>query len=188
VKSATGNRGGFDPADARVLFQQAEDQTQTPEFRRWFGDSQVVDSDGRPLVVYHGTTADVEAFDLGFAGSEGVLYSAPAIFATSDTGLASDYAINKFNRNVADAMRSLQRFKNENDGVYDDRYERLYSDVKQALKDAQAETGRETGIGANVMPVYMAVQNPLVVNANGKSFMAVMPDAWPAQFPRVVTG
>ena len=30
----------------------AQDQTQTPEFKRWFGKSKVVDAEGRPLVVY----------------------------------------------------------------------------------------------------------------------------------------
>lgn len=39
-------------------------------FYRWFGDSKVVDEKGRPLVVYHGTEADFEAFgrseDIGF--------------------------------------------------------------------------------------------------------------------------
>lgn len=161
----------------RTLDQSAIDQTQTPEFKVWFGDSKVVDADGKPLVVYHGTTADVDAFDLGFAGSDGVLYSAPAIFATSDAGLASDYAINKNNRNIADAMRAFQRFKNENDAVYNEEYERLYANVKQAFKDAHAQTGRETGIGANVMPLHMSLQNPLEVDAGGKFFMSVMPDA-----------
>lgn len=33
----------------------ADPQTQTPEFRRWFGDSKAVDKSGRPLVVYHGS-------------------------------------------------------------------------------------------------------------------------------------
>lgn len=31
------------------------DQTQTPAFKRWFGDSKVVDDNGEPLVVYHGS-------------------------------------------------------------------------------------------------------------------------------------
>jgi predicted transcriptional regulator len=30
-------------------------QTETPEFKRWFGDSKVVDADGKPKVVYHGS-------------------------------------------------------------------------------------------------------------------------------------
>ena len=32
-------------------------------FKRWFGGSKVVDADGKPLVVYHGTNSDFEAFD-----------------------------------------------------------------------------------------------------------------------------
>ena len=32
-------------------------------FYRWFGDSRVMDEKNRPLVVYHGTGADFEAFD-----------------------------------------------------------------------------------------------------------------------------
>jgi len=35
----------------------ASRQAETPEFKKWFGDSKVVDKDGKPLVVYHGTTA-----------------------------------------------------------------------------------------------------------------------------------
>src|SRR5207253_1589350 len=31
----------------------------TPAFQAWFGDSKAVDKDGKPLVVYHGTNADV---------------------------------------------------------------------------------------------------------------------------------
>lgn len=38
-------------------------QTQTEAFRRWFGDSKVVDDAGRPLVVYHGTASDIMAFE-----------------------------------------------------------------------------------------------------------------------------
>lgn len=35
-----------------------------PTFRNWFGDSKVVDEKGAPLVVYHGTTSDVESFNI----------------------------------------------------------------------------------------------------------------------------
>lgn len=33
-------------------------------FWRWFGKSQVVDSNGKPLMVFHGTGADIKRFDL----------------------------------------------------------------------------------------------------------------------------
>lgn len=40
-------------------------QTDTPAFRRWFGDSRVVDVRGGPLVVYHGSSKeDIEEFEV----------------------------------------------------------------------------------------------------------------------------
>jgi hypothetical protein len=196
IKSVN-NRGTFDANDPRILMQQsaetagattaaevaeaqrmwAEMGTESPYFKRWFGDSKVVDDEGKPLVVYHGTTADFDAFDLGFAGADGVLYSTPAIFATSDPNLASDYAVNKFDRVIADAMRDLQKFKNENPGTYDERYETAYGALKKAFRDVKGAGRPETGGGANVMPLYMALEKPLVLDADGKRFMEVMPDA-----------
>ena len=38
--------------------------------KKWFKDSKVVDEDGNPLVVYHGTDADFNAFG-GRKGSDG---------------------------------------------------------------------------------------------------------------------
>lgn len=46
-----------------ALFSRAQSQTETPEFKRWFGDSKVVDADGKPLVAYHGTNGNFTTFD-----------------------------------------------------------------------------------------------------------------------------
>ena len=48
-------------------------RTETPEFKAWFGDSKVVDAAGKPLVVYHGTTAleDFSEFEGGWFVSSG---------------------------------------------------------------------------------------------------------------------
>lgn len=45
-----------------------EAQVTSDAFRKWFGDSKVVDADGKPLVVYHGTGADFNVFDLSKFG------------------------------------------------------------------------------------------------------------------------
>jgi hypothetical protein len=142
-------------------------------FWRWFKGSKVTNEGGAPLVVYHGTTADLSAFDLGFSGSDGVAYERPAIFATDDARVASDYARNKRNRNIADAGRAFQRYKNENSGVYDEEYERLFD----AYKAAGRKEGWDVGVGANVLPLYLSIQNPLEVDGSGQRFMQVMPDA-----------
>ena len=44
-------------------------KTDTPEFKRWFGDSKVIDEAGKPLVVHHGTDAEpFEVFDRAKSG------------------------------------------------------------------------------------------------------------------------
>lgn len=45
--------------------------TDNPNFKRWFGDSKVVDSNGEPLVVYHGTNQDFDTFKGMVWGSVG---------------------------------------------------------------------------------------------------------------------
>jgi hypothetical protein len=47
-----------------MLCESAEvDPTANPKFRTWFGDSKVVDAQGKPLVVYHGTGTKFTSFD-----------------------------------------------------------------------------------------------------------------------------
>ena len=55
----TGKGGGVDPSCS----PNSSAQIDTPAFKKWFGDSKVVDDSGKPLVVYHGTNADFDAFD-----------------------------------------------------------------------------------------------------------------------------
>lgn len=55
----------FDGADTEIqeaMFSRTPDQTKTEAFRKWFGASKVVDAQGKPLVVYHGTAADFSVF------------------------------------------------------------------------------------------------------------------------------
>lgn len=40
---------------APAVFSSAAKQTETAAFKKWFGDSKVVDENGQPLVVYHGS-------------------------------------------------------------------------------------------------------------------------------------
>lgn len=54
------------------------DQTETPEFKNWFGDSKVVDADGKPLVVYRGQKTE---------GNPG-----PIAYFSADPAHAKDYA------------------------------------------------------------------------------------------------
>jgi len=71
-------------------------QTKTPAFKRWFGDSKVVDEDGKPLVVYHGTNAPVaiDSFLKSNSGNEGYWFA-------GDVSLANDFAMRRDGENAA---------------------------------------------------------------------------------------
>jgi len=53
VKSATGNKGDYSPVISSV--NESREAPDTPAFKKWFGDSKVVDEDGKPMVFYHGS-------------------------------------------------------------------------------------------------------------------------------------
>ena len=67
-------------------------QTDTPAFRRWFGDSKVVDEDGKPLVVYHGAKRPDR---IGNRFRKARATSGPMAFFTDDSAMASSYATSK---------------------------------------------------------------------------------------------
>ena len=76
----------------KTLFQSG-DPTQTEAFKKWFGSSKVVDENGAPLVVYHGTQAKkLEAFDLSKAGNRDGGFYGSGVYLTPDEVVAEEYA------------------------------------------------------------------------------------------------
>lgn len=53
---------GLDGQTGGPAFNRQGEAVDSPAFRSWFGDSKVVDEQGRPRVVYHGTRRDFSAF------------------------------------------------------------------------------------------------------------------------------
>ena len=88
----------------------ADKQTNTPEFRAWFKDSKVVDAEGNPLVVYHGTSADFDSFDTTFLYSgEGASATGSGFYFTDSADSANRYSMMKDSGgNVMPVYLSLQ--------------------------------------------------------------------------------
>lgn len=92
-----GAQGAGENGRGSVTAPAAERQavTETPAFRRWFGDSKVVGDDGKPLVMYHGTSAsengdafssfDVYASNYGLMGMGGYFTADPAVASSYTT-------------------------------------------------------------------------------------------------------
>jgi hypothetical protein len=79
VQPDTSKVGPAVGATARRQDRGAGEVTKTPAFRKWFGDSKVMDADGEPLVVYHASTSPITEFkpkSYGTAGDHGYFYFA----------------------------------------------------------------------------------------------------------------
>ena len=84
-------------ADAKRQLEEAQKQnerqtekTETPAFRKWFGKSQVVNDDGSPKMVYHGSSAEFDEFSYEFIGKHGSA-EGQGIYFTDSVQMASGY-------------------------------------------------------------------------------------------------
>ena len=135
VKSATDNNGNFSPESDNIYESLENNRTEkednsiyTKEFKAWFGDwehnlehsSKAVDREGKPLVLYHGSSQDFDTFDptLGREASD-----IQGIYLTPDAEEAGNYGdkVRAFYvnmRNPADsstAYKVWKRYRSQGD-------------------------------------------------------------------------
>lgn len=84
---------GLNVTSREVSGQQQVEQgaVDTPEFRNWFGESKVVDAQGKPLVVYHGTNAKFDVFDLSKFGLTDNGWYGKGFYFADDSAVAKRY-------------------------------------------------------------------------------------------------
>ena len=87
-------------------YKLQQDVTQTPAFKQWFRDSKVVDEQGKPLVVYHGTSDNIKIFKKEKSGSINTLDEYGNFYFTDDIELAKEYSRKAF-------KVKNKKFKNE---------------------------------------------------------------------------
>jgi len=78
--------------DAKGIQIPSAGNVARPEFKKWFGESKIVDPSGQPLVMYHGTTRSFESFDPNVTRPELDDENIGAIFFTSNPKFAGDFA------------------------------------------------------------------------------------------------
>lgn len=95
IVNAAGNEWvALDPAKIITLHSRPLTPVDTPEFKSWFRDSKVVDSDGLALRVYHGTRSRnaIDQFDLDRSGAQTDAGWMGKGFYFGDTRTANAYA------------------------------------------------------------------------------------------------
>lgn len=154
--------GQTQPSEPVRTLYQPETQTpqnSTPEFRQWFSGSQVVDATGNPLVVYHGTTADITEFDPARGGAAtGATDAKGAFFFAASSDVANTYAaaVDPYTQNPL--TRTLERVTRG-----------LYSRFNEAILKTLGMPSARTQ-GENVLPVVLSVKNPLEIDLLGASY------------------
>ena len=164
-----------------------EKGTDSKYFKKWFGDSKVVDKNGKPLVVYHGTENNFKIFkNLGQSRQIGANIG---FFFTSDKDMAKEYAnggrvlptylsiknpliiepnsiVNIFNQEIKitdafDFFTQLDTLKSEQE-VKDELLNQGYDGI--ILND----TNVDTPFIQNIHDVYVALDNKQIKSVNNK--------------------
>ena len=120
-------------------------------FQNWFADSKVVDENGQPLVCYHGSTVDIDEFDLRFSGQTTGNNQEQVFYFTSDKDTAITYS------QQATVRENQWRFYDEETGFED------WEDYKQYLEDEVFEN-------PHINPCYLYIKNPYIIDANYTDF------------------
>jgi hypothetical protein len=150
-------------------------QTESESFKKWFGDSKVVDENGDPLVVYHGTASEFNSFDVNKSGS--VQYSdwGPGIYFTPSKWQAEGYS--------EDARKSLDEKSNALWNEYESKAKELgttpmdasidlgfgsekYKEL-QKYHDKWINRRKEVaGQDSKIVSAYIKIENPYNYTAN----------------------
>lgn len=144
----------------------------------WFGASKVVDDDGRPLVVYHGTTGDFTTFDAENANPESDL-GAGFYFSNTPADVAANYA--GFGPDLEQKLQ-MRVERLESEYSYDDevtaRLDAIVADIgtgasigEAAIVAARQDLGvRNQG---TTLPVFLKIENPAILGGDDETRLTI---------------
>jgi hypothetical protein len=149
----------------------------TSAFKRWFGSSTIVNPDGTPKIMYHGTGKDITSFERKTSrGSPIFLTDDPAV-AASFSRDSQDYVLAEIAKNAPLELRTQKAYelldrlkKDEFKGAeYKDRVKQLEQSLSEGKLDDvilldedryQRLFSSELPSYSNIMPVYVKAENP----------------------------
>ena len=132
----------------RFQFKEYIPATLTEKFKRWFGNSEIVNRDGTPKVMYHATARDITIFTPKQANA--IFLTDSPDFAQTFAETSEDFMIAEAKANMSEAELDSLRAKAEKiskkEGTsYADE---LYALIRDTLPSNQ-----------NIMPVYVSAKN-----------------------------
>ncbi len=127
--------------------------------------SKVVDENGEPRTVYHGTDADIEAFDKAKTGFATDAQSAKrAFWFVEESDIAGDYA--HYAATEAPVSRILSASERAAARYQFDKEDVLIGQAEQLEKDISDNRQR----GQNLVPVFLNIREMPSMDAKGETF------------------
>lgn len=155
------------------LNERQYNQVRTPEFKKWFGDwendpanaSKVVDENGEPLVVYHGSASDdIEIFDRQKAKrvSSGLLEF--GTYFTDNKELAKIYASAPLSEDIKNEIKKkISILNNKLDNVRSNR------EFNNITSEIDALENKLKGRGGKIYEVFLNLRKVKEFDGNGES-------------------
>lgn len=134
-------------------------------FRKWFSGSRIVNSDGEPMVVYHGTTQDFDQFRSGYARGD---WGGGFYFTTHSADAAENYA------GIGPDLLSKMIDETDeiiNDGEYDpDVHDMIQIEGNDILTDVYNRHVKHLG---GMIPAFLSIKNPFIMKMDGGTAMGL---------------
>lgn len=171
-----------------VFQRKTNPQTETTKFKRWFGESKIVNSDGTPRVVFHGTKKDFDVFEPAYP--DGLLFfTTQAEFA--GTWIKGSGGFRAPSAEAQAEVEAMRQFKREHYSkvmqsadAYDfnteagrAEYDKDTAKLRGLLKDKYGFDSPyrfEEIADSQLMPVYLAIQNPFDAQRDYKKMEAFL--------------
>jgi hypothetical protein len=138
--------------ETQVTGRRAEAQEvnlDSNEFKKWFGDSKIVNADGTPKVMYHGTSQDISEFKPKQAN---------AIFLTDKPKFAENFSLSSEHFMQ---MELLGKMSPEERKKLDKQAEKLAKKNNTLAEEEFSNLMRDRLPSfANIIPVYVKAENP----------------------------
>jgi hypothetical protein len=160
--------------EERLSLRAAPD---TPEFKRWFGDSTIVNPDGTPKVMYHGTAKDITSFERKTGRGSPIFLTDDPKFAESFAIDSRQYVQDQLVKNAPFEVRQAKAYElidylettQLKGSQYKPRIKKMRDEVAKGNLNAAIleDEGKYTRLfsdlvseAPNIMAVYVKAENP----------------------------
>lgn len=151
----------------------------TKAFKDWFGDwendpanaSKVVDENGEPLVVYHGTTKKFNIFNKADKYRED--------WGVRDYGMYFSNSYNTAKWYSLDYEKKLREYEEYEEKLADAEKNndwQKWKEIRESFKKYDFDFTKKFQ-SINILSCFLSIKNPLIIDANGKEWFKVLKGA-----------